>query len=500
MSLYGGIPTNLVSGMSSAGAICTTQIRDAREREKREIGLLNDRLADYIEKVRFLKAQNHVLSHDIEILRRGFSGGGHISSFFESEISNCTVISERILSSRTKFQADITGLEGEIEIYRKKWLEALKVVRSHREDHHVNLDKLAEVEAQIALFNRKIRIVEEDVLRIRRETGGIQNDIGRIHSQIHAEIALKNERHHSVQMLLQRVQVIQTENSSRIEQELIYIRRDTTLENRDYFRQELQAAMRDIRANYEAMSIRSREDIEIAYRKRIDEIRVIPAHVHIEDYREELLSIRTTLSTTHSRLAEIESRNAWLLTTITDLKHQQAEEARIFEATLDAKQATYEQFKERCTELSIQMEKLCDHETSLQAELERYRVLLNGANVTTYVSNSTGAAGYRSSTHVATTTTTTTNGYSSGYTAGGYTSGGYTTGGYTRGITAGGAVGGISTGGYIGRSSSSHGISVGGNIGGVSVGGHINGYHASGDISAAGRHHESSYSYSSSNN
>ena len=41
----------LVSGMSSAGAICTTQIRDAREREKREIGLLNDRLADYIEKV-----------------------------------------------------------------------------------------------------------------------------------------------------------------------------------------------------------------------------------------------------------------------------------------------------------------------------------------------------------------------------------------------------------------------------------------------------------------
>ena len=50
-SAGGGLQTNLVSGMSSAGAICTTQIRDAREREKREIGLLNDRLADYIEKV-----------------------------------------------------------------------------------------------------------------------------------------------------------------------------------------------------------------------------------------------------------------------------------------------------------------------------------------------------------------------------------------------------------------------------------------------------------------
>lgn len=467
-SAGGGLQTNLVSGMSSAGAICTTQIRDAREREKREIGLLNDRLADYIEKVRFLKAQNHVLAHDIEILKRGFSGGGSISDFFTSEISQCTHKSQTIISTRTKYQADVTALSNEIDLYRTKWLEALGQVKAHREDHDVNLDKLAAIEAQIALFHRKIRIVDEDVVRIRRENGNIQGNIGRIHSQIHHEVSAKNEFSARIQSLIHQVKTITTENTSRIEQEVAYIRRDTTLDNRDHFRADLQAAMRDIRANYEAVSRRSREDIEIWYHKQIDEIRRQPGYViQVDVYKEELISIRSTMSHMQSRLAEIECRNTMLVSTITDLKHQQSEEARIFEAILAEKDAQNAKLRERCTEISIQMEKLCDHEVSLQAELERYRTLLNGANVTTYLANSSGA-GLRTS-QVTTTTTRTTGGYTSSSSTAGYTAG--HTSGHRSGYT------------------------VGGNIGGVSVGGHIDGTHVSG---MAGGHHSASYSYSSS--
>ncbi|KAF1754192.1 hypothetical protein GCK72_020752 [Caenorhabditis remanei] len=464
---YGGAASgtfhrnDLVSGMSSAGAICTTQIRDAREREKREIGMLNDRLADYIEKVRFLKAQNHVLAHDIELLKRGFSGGGQISSFFESEIQQTSHTVQTVLASRTKFQNDATAITAEIDIWRNKWLQAVAAVKAHREDHDVNLDRLAEIEAQIALFNRKIRIVDEDVLRIRRENAQIQGNIGNIHAQVRREISLKNEHTATIQTLLHRVKTLQTENSTRIEQELVYIRRDTTIENRDYFRAELQAAMRDIRANYEAVSLRSRQEIEIWYHKQIEKIREHShSHVYVDTYKDELISIRSTLSHTQSRCAEIESRNSLLSSTIMDLKHQQSEEARIFEAILAEKDAQNANLRERCTEISIQMEKLCDHETSLQVELERYRTLLNGANVTTYLSNSTG---HRTS-HVTTSTTRTTGGYAESITSGHH---------HHRG-----------------------GISVGGNIGGISVGGHIDRSGVSGGVTNGYR--QSSYSYSSS--
>lgn len=48
------------SGMSPFGQNAASTIRDSREREKKEMSDLNDRLASYIEKVisRFVRAKN----------------------------------------------------------------------------------------------------------------------------------------------------------------------------------------------------------------------------------------------------------------------------------------------------------------------------------------------------------------------------------------------------------------------------------------------------------
>uniref|UniRef100_A0A8R1DUN1 IF rod domain-containing protein n=1 Tax=Caenorhabditis japonica TaxID=281687 RepID=A0A8R1DUN1_CAEJA len=441
----GFISGNLVSGMSSAGAICTAQIRDAREREKREIGTLNDRLADYIEKVRFLEAQNQCLSHDIDILRRGFSGGGHVSRLYDSEIARAKEILETTLAGSARFERDITALTADIDALRKKWLDSIAKIKVHREDHDIDLEKLAKIEAESSLFKRKIRIVEEDVIRIRRENDSIHSEIANIRGLTHNEVALKNERRLNVDSLLQRISVLQTENTVKIEQELVFIRRDTTSENRDYFRHELQAAIRDIRADYEAISIRNRNDIEIWYREQIVKIKEDAAkHPSIDLYKTELDSIRKTVLGVKSRLAEVESRNFFLERMIADLK--QSDEAKQYEISLAEKDSAIARLRDQCTELSLQMEKLCDNEISLRAEIERYRVLLNGANVATYYPSATPSFG--GATRVISQTTRTHSSSNTSYS----------------GIPAGGSAG-ITVGGNIG------GITVGGNIGGASIGG-----------------------------
>ncbi|VDK27763.1 unnamed protein product [Anisakis simplex] len=74
-----------LSGSSLSAAV---SIRDSREREKKEICDLNDRFANYIEKVRFLDAQNRKMMNDLEVFRaRVGKDTMSTKAMFECEIS-----------------------------------------------------------------------------------------------------------------------------------------------------------------------------------------------------------------------------------------------------------------------------------------------------------------------------------------------------------------------------------------------------------------------------
>ncbi|VDM79179.1 unnamed protein product, partial [Strongylus vulgaris] len=70
----------------SGSSVTAGEIREIREREKREMRGLNDRLAAYIEQVRFLEAQNRKLNHDLERLTKGKHAPG-IRMMYEKEIT-----------------------------------------------------------------------------------------------------------------------------------------------------------------------------------------------------------------------------------------------------------------------------------------------------------------------------------------------------------------------------------------------------------------------------
>ena len=73
----------------------------AREKEKLELSTLNDKFADYVEKVRYLEAQNKKVQMETGLLTEKQQGHcQQIKSMFESEMAQIKEVIEKLFKDK----------------------------------------------------------------------------------------------------------------------------------------------------------------------------------------------------------------------------------------------------------------------------------------------------------------------------------------------------------------------------------------------------------------
>lgn len=110
------------TGYSPAvSATAASAILESRDREKKELMDLNDRLASYIEKVRFLEAQNRKLGVDLEALRsRWGKDTSSIKQMFEGELSQARKLIDETTKGRSGMEGQISKLQDELGNFKRK--------------------------------------------------------------------------------------------------------------------------------------------------------------------------------------------------------------------------------------------------------------------------------------------------------------------------------------------------------------------------------------------
>lgn len=383
LRVYTEMGSHSASNMSPAfgGQNAASAIRDSREKEKKDLQDLNDRLASYIEKVRFLEAQNRKLAVDLDNLRsRWGKDTSSIKAMYEGELSEARKVIEETQRARQAIEAQIAKLQGDLTMYRKKYEDVLR----GRDDDKAKIDQLlsqlADAEAEVNMLRRKIEILEEDVHRLKKENQRLNAELQRARTDLDQETLNRIDYQNQVQTLLEEIDFIRRVHDQEIKELQALAARDTTAENREYFKNELMNAIRDIRSEYDNVAESNKSDMESWYKLKVQEVQTQSARANMEQgyQKEETKRLRTQLNDLRSKLGDLESRNSLLEKQVQALSYQLEDDQRGYEAALNDRDAQIRKMREECQSLMVELQMLLDTKQTLDAEIAIYRKMLEG--------------------------------------------------------------------------------------------------------------------------
>uniref|UniRef100_A0AC35TRR5 Intermediate filament protein A n=1 Tax=Rhabditophanes sp. KR3021 TaxID=114890 RepID=A0AC35TRR5_9BILA len=385
---YVKIVTEVHSSRASGGTIpgsygqnAASTIRDSREREKKDMVDLNDKLANFIEKVRFLEAQNRKLNADLDMLKsRSGTHTKKIKIIYEHELSEAKILIETTGGQSKTLEANLTKITKEVSEMKKKYEEAF----SARQELRVQLDALlvtlSNLEAEIALLKRRIALLEEEVNYLKKENIRLMSDLQRTKIELDQETLNRIDYQNQLTTLAEEIDFIKKNQEEEIRDLQALASRDTTSENREYFKSELSSAIRDIRNEYDQLYANNKNDFDSWYTRKVQEIQTQSARQNIEQnhQKDECKRLKTNVTELRSKLADLEGRNALLEKQIEDLNYEIEDEQRSYEGALNDKDMQIRKERETASAYMVELQMLLDTKQTLDNEIAIYRKMLEG--------------------------------------------------------------------------------------------------------------------------
>src|SRR6218665_957935 len=114
-----GVPPGAYSNVTSTGV---NTVRVTREKEKKDMQDLNERFASYIEKVRFLEAQNRKLADELEKLKAGWGKEtSAVKAMFLAELDEARKLSDDNEREKGRLEVRVASLEEQLDEARIRY-------------------------------------------------------------------------------------------------------------------------------------------------------------------------------------------------------------------------------------------------------------------------------------------------------------------------------------------------------------------------------------------
>jgi predicted nucleic acid-binding Zn-ribbon protein len=245
-------------------------LRETREKEKRELGELNDRFAGYVERVRFLEAQNKKLQLELNSLKGKWGQETkQIEKMYQIELDEARSVLNDTSKTKDTIQVKLEKAEYEFESLKKKYYDLEKYLNVDKERIKSLQDQIAANESEIGLLRRRLNDLQDEEKRYKQETQRVRNEIERVSNELENEMKQRLMLENDKQSLEEELCFIKEVHAKEIEEIKHLAFQESGIDPSQFFKSELSTAIREIREEYESLNVSQRNEMEGWYRIKV---------------------------------------------------------------------------------------------------------------------------------------------------------------------------------------------------------------------------------------